>query len=212
MANHYGIITDLTNSPREKAQIDISLDTAMKVRFTVYAAAGPVTSDVDVGATLASSSATSAQLPNLFTASGGAAALVQAQTGNYAVAGDPNSFPPINTPSFALLRQKSGTTKNIVALPRVEATEGTSFRFPVFTTEQGAFLFLGAPEGDASVTVNYGGTSQTISVLNKAVAKVQIGQANQTPNVEVTVSSTAPIIAMLGIDTGKVDETMLTPT
>jgi hypothetical protein len=211
MANHYGIITDLTTSPHETAQIDISLDTAMKVRFTVYAAAGPVTADVDVGASLATSSAASTQ-PNLFAASNGTAALVEAQTGNYAVAGDPNSFTPINSPSAALLRQRSGQAKNIVTLPREETSKGTSFRFPVYTTEQGTYLFLGAPDGDTSVTVSYGTTTQTIPILNRAVTKVQIGAAGQTLNTEVNVTATVNVIAILGIDTGKVDETILLPT
>src|SRR5262245_33290318 len=187
---HYGIITDLTNSPKESASIDIvTLEAVQNVGylFKVYASSGPAVALPPVpvpGDFNTFANSTSSPIPNLFTPSGGQAALVSVETV------DLQTLILLNKPTVAVLKQRSGTNRILMTLPPEELATGQVFATPVGAIEAGTWIYVAPLELDTAVWVTVNGvltTSQPIPISAFTVAKIPI----TTPNSRVEISVAA---------------------
>lgn len=201
MSVHYAIITDLINSPKERATLELTSDVPGAFQFTVYptGAAPSAQQTVTLNADNFGTTENSA-IANLFTASAGLTALVVAMFNDGV--------------STALLRQKSGTTKIIYYVPPSEQSMGQQFRVPVGDLGLGAYLLVANPNAtDVFVAARFGaGVFQDpVQIPAFGVTKIVI----PNPNQEVLLVSKTDglgVVSLLAIDTGKVDITYLTPS
>jgi hypothetical protein len=216
---HYGIITDLTNSPRESASMDVITPQAVTnvgYLFKVYASGQPSLAlppiPVQQGNSFASS--LSSTIPNLFTPSGGQAALVSVETVDF----QSQNF--LALPTAAVLRQRSGTSRILTSLPPEESSKGQYFVAPIGDLEAGTWLFVAAIDLDTAVWVTLNGgiptTAQPIPI--PAFTVVRIPMTTPNSRVDVTVAAKADgsinplehIMVMLAVDSGtKVEQTIL---
>jgi hypothetical protein len=218
MARHFGIITFLTNSPKDSAIIDVSVDlptgSRVPIKFTVFDPATGIpaaVSDFTQGSQTATdpgflvSSGTST-IPNLYTPVNNQAAVVLAETCDATTGGT------ISAPSNAVLRQISSQTKNLVLLPSADVSLGTLFSFPLGALAQGAYAFVTAIGIDASPMLQFGTAAPTALPPIKAYTPTAIKL--QTGSSRVNLWTTDPaqqLLVIFGVDTGKVDETILLP-
>jgi hypothetical protein len=117
-------------------------------------------------------------------------------------------------PSFATLVQRSGTTKLLLTVAQDQQL-ANKVRAAVGDIGQGTNILIGNPSAtQIVVTPRFGATSNlpgpSVTIAPRGVGKIPI----TTPNTHVTVFSEPegngpPIVAILAIDTGKVDETYL---
>jgi hypothetical protein len=196
---HWGIITDFTNSALERATLEISAEALVNVTFEVFGTPGGIASGSLAPETLFLSSESTA-LPNLFAASGGGTALVRATT-------------VAQVDSSVVLRQRSGLSRILLHLPPSEQSLGVRFEFPISNIGQGAFLILGNPNPSAvEIDVSFGPPTappNRVRIDPERVVSVPLA----TPNTRVAASVVGPaqVLAMLAIDAGRIEETILVP-
>lgn len=201
MSVHYAIITDLVNSPKERASLELTSDVPGSFQFTVYPVSGTPSAQQTVTLNSDNYGTTeNSAIPNLFTASAGLTALVMAMFNDGA--------------STALLRQKSGFTKIMYYVPPSEQSVGQQFRVPIGDLGYGAYLLVGNPNGaDVFVSAKFGAAAAQSPVQIPAFGVTKIVIPN--PNQEVLLVSTTDglgVVALLAVDTGKTDITYLTPS
>ncbi len=199
MSEHYAVINDLSNSPRDRAVLEVAGDVAGEVTFYVYAAGGAgAPNPAPIGPPSCFVSSASSGTPNLFTASGGGTALVRAV---YALG-----------PSTAVLRQTSTAGKIVLEVPPFDPAHGRAFSFPLGDIGRGAYALVGNPNAmPASLSVRLGASSAPATAAGIVPAWGAIAVPLTSGNTQVRLESDVPVVVQLAADTGKVDETWVPP-
>jgi hypothetical protein len=186
---HYGILTQLSNAPKQSAFVEVVADPTVApgaaVAVTVFRVLGPATI-------------------NLTTDANGFAA-----SPNLLQANDPDLLVQVFSaaPIAVNIRQEASGAKTFISLPPQEKSLGVSW-----TLAQGAgtaYLLVGNTGSAPSSAAYRAGTAPGAAVFVDAQSVVRIPLPSLAEYVSLTTQSNA--VVQLAIDTGKVDQTLITP-
>lgn len=183
MPDFYSVILNLVSN--STAVMEVSSSGTGSVSFTVYSST-PGTAQIPFSRENYACSGSSS-IPNLFTPSQGATALVKASS---------------SVGLGAFLRQWSGSQDLGYAVPPSTKTFGTSFRFPVGSNATSTKLLIGNPNSSNVTASVYYGRSTTPalsqSIGPNGVAQISVTQLDKA----VKVTSTGSVVVLRAVEMG----------
>ncbi len=199
-SDHWGIIIDVTNSPKDDAFFEVGSDVPGTVTFRVFPAGGVPTvagtASIPANGGLVTSE-------NLFSyaAPDNKTALVQA------------SFD--GGGSAAVLRQQSAGEQTLVAVPATATGLGFAFRIAMGDIGQGAYIMVGNTGAATTLRLEFNGSDPGPLEMNIGaleVVRIDVPPWRANHNILLKATDTnAKLVVVLVVDTGKVDQTIIIP-
>ncbi|MBI5478106.1 MAG: hypothetical protein HY906_04580 [Deltaproteobacteria bacterium] len=196
MSDHYAVINRLGNSPRDSAVLEVAGDAEADVSFSVFSSTGSATRST--GSIKPPSFFVSS--PNLLSSATSDTALVQA---SYSAGA-----------STAVLRQMSAGGKILVEVRPFDPQIARKFVFPLGDIGRGAWALVGntaLPGTVGTITLRYGSSTATPVGGGTVPGRGAVAVPLTVPNTQVWLECDAPVVVMLALDTGKVDEAWIPP-
>ena len=194
---HHVIIFNLDDAPHPSASMDISSDSSGDAQFTVIPIGGAPSPPVSV--TLNANgfaSSSSSAFSNLFSVSGGNAAMVRA------------TF--LSNTSGAILHQKTGKSTVLMSVPSEAKSLGTRFNIAVDDLEKGAFVLIGNPGGtQANVNVVLGASTPLANFAIPAT-DLHIYQVTDDHS-NLIILSDQPVFVQYAVNTGTILQSFVLP-